>query len=161
MLQQCRSSRPGGRDCSKGDSQRLCKAVAASETYSFGNLRLMGAMFADQPLAVLDALFAGNINECPERSNLLRSLHDHEGAPADGIPSEMLIAWCDQDRQNRFTLAASFVTYAKRAEGDGSLTWSDHAQHFLAHAPNPADILGEFVHQFCPTGWSGSRASLM
>lgn len=140
---------------------RLTQAVAAGETYSFVNPRLMGALLAVQPLAVLDALFDRNINECLERSNFLRSFHDHEDAPADGIPSEVLIAWCDQDRQNRFTLAASFVTFAKRAEGDGSLTWSDHAKQLLAHAPNPADVLGEFVHRFCPTGWSGSRASLM
>lgn len=140
---------------------RLSQAVTAGETYAFVNPRLMKALLEAQPLAVLNTLFDGDVSKCHERACLIRSLDEHEEAPSDEISCEMLVAWCDQDRHTRFTLAASFVTFAKRAEGEGVLTWSEQARRLLAHAPDPAAVLAVFVHRFCPTGWSGSRASLM
>lgn len=136
---------------------RLRRAVAAYETYSFDNDDLLKALLAVQPKAVLDALFEGDDQQ--QRAGI--GVFDHRSNPADGISCEDLIAWCDQDRERRYPLAASFVTFAHRPEESGPKVWSEQAKALLAYAPDPRSVLAVFVKRFRPTGWSGSRAAVM
>lgn len=136
---------------------RLRRAVAAYETYSFDNDDLLKALLAAKPTAVLDALFEGNDQE--QRVGI--GVFDHRSNPADEISCEKLIAWCGRDRERRYPLAASFVTFARRAEESGPKVWSEQARALLAHAPDPGSVLAVFVERFRPMNWSGSRAALM
>ena len=140
---------------------RLRRAVAAYETYSFDNNHLLKALLAVQPTAVLDALFEGDDQEQRAGIGVFDHQHDHRPNPADEISCEELIAWCGQDRERRYPLAASFVTFARRAEESGPKVWSEQARALLAHAPDPGSVLAVFVKRFRPMSWSGSRAALM
>lgn len=139
----------------------LRRAVMAYETYSSDNDDLLKAMLAVQPTAVLDALFEGDDQEQRAGVGVLDNLHDHRLNPSDEISCEKLIAWCDQDRERRYSLAASFVTFSRRAEEGGPKVWSEQARALLAHAPDPGSVLAVFVERFRPMSWSGSRAALM
>ncbi|MGJ4748439.1 hypothetical protein ACQV5M_18915, partial [Leptospira sp. SA-E8] len=61
----------------------------------------------------------------------------------------------------RFSLIASFVTFAHRDGENGAQVWSEQAKALLAYAPDPRSVLAEFIERFRPMSWSGSRAALM
>jgi hypothetical protein len=142
-------------------ASRLRQAVAAHETYAFDNDDLLKALLRVQPIAVLDALFDGDERERRAGIGVFDHLHDHRSNPADEISCEDLIAWCDRDREARYPLAASIVTFARRTEESGPQVWSEQAKALLAHAPDPRNVLAVFVERFRPMSWSGSRAALM
>ena len=140
---------------------RLRKAVGDHETYPFENEDLITGLLAVQPAAVLNALFEGNGDEPNVGLTVLEERLGHRSAPTDLIPCEELIAWCNQDREKRYVLAASFVSFASRLEETGSQVWSEQAKALLSHAPDPSSVLAIFVVRFRPNSWSGSRAALM
>ena len=137
----------------------LRRSVAAYETYAFDNDGLLRALLAVQPMAVLDALFKGDDEERQSGIQVFEHLNDLRRNPADEISCKDLIAWCDQDPQRRYPLAASFVTFARRCEEIGSLVWSEQAKALLAHAPDAGTVLAVFIERFRPMSWSGSRAA--
>jgi hypothetical protein len=138
----------------------LKRAVAAYETYSFDNDGLMSALLAVQPSPVLDALFNGDEQAQRDGLHMFDHLAGLRSNPADEISCENLIAWCDQDHERRYLLAASFVTFSRQTES-GPLIWSEQAKALLAHAANAEGVLAKFIDRFRPTSWSGSRAALM
>ena len=142
-------------------ASRLRRAVAAYETYSFDNDDLLRALLAATPTAVLDALFEGDDQEQRAGIGVFDHRRDHQSNPADEISCEELIAWCGRDRERRYPLAASFVTFARRAEESRPKVWSEQARALLAHAPDPGSVLAVFVERFRPMSWSGSRAALI
>jgi hypothetical protein len=138
----------------------LRQAIEAYETYSFHNDNLLRALLELQPVAVLDALFAGDENDWWVGVGLLRSL-GNRGSPADVISCEAFIAWCEGDAERRYLLAASIITFACRPEASGTQVWSEQAKALLAHAPDPKTVLEVLIKRFRPMSWSGSRAALM
>jgi len=140
---------------------RLKRAVADYETYASTNDDLLKAILNVQPAAVLDALFEGDEQAQLSRVGVFGHDHDHRSNPADGISCEELIAWCDRDRERRYPLAASIVTFASRAEEAGPRVWSDQAKALLANATDPEEVLSAFIERFRPMSWGDSRAALM
>ncbi|MGO6980566.1 hypothetical protein [Rhizobium leguminosarum] len=140
---------------------RLRQAVAAYETYAFDNDGLLGALLGAQPIAVLDALFGGSEREHGASRGVFDYLGDHRTNPADEIPCATLVDWCDGDPGARYPIAASFVTFARRAENSGPQIWSEQARALLTHATDPASVLTVFVERFQPTSYSGSLAAQM
>ena len=142
-------------------ARRLRRSVVANETYAFDNNDLLRALLSVQPTAVLDALFEGGEKEQSAGVRVFHHLHEHLPGPADGISCEELIAWCEGDAEARYPLAASFVSFSRRAEEGGPQVWSEQARALLAHAPDPRNVLEVFVDRFRPMSWSGSRAALI
>lgn len=142
-------------------ASKLRRAVAAWETDSFDNGNLLKALLAVQPRAVLDALFEGDDGERQAGVSVFDYMDDYQSNAADEISRDDLIAWCNQNSERRYALAAAFVTFACRAEESGPLVWSEQARALLAHAPDPRGVLAVFVERFRPMSWSGSRAALM
>lgn len=140
---------------------RLRQAVASHETSQFGNVDLLQALLEVQPVAVLDALFAGGQEDQRAGIGVLNPLcHDWRN-PADAISCEALISWCEGDRDRRYPLGAAIITFAHRPEAGCPLVWSEQARALLASAPNPKSVLEVFIKRFRPMSWSGSRAALM
>ncbi|MGW5840000.1 hypothetical protein ACWFZ6_18505 [Methylorubrum extorquens] len=140
---------------------RLKRAVAAYETHATDNDDLLKALLTVQPTATLDSLFDGDAADCQAGVRVFDHIHDHRPNPADAIPCEELIAWCNQNHETRYPLAASFVTFARRTEESGPQVWSEQAKALLAHAPNPSSVLVVFVRRFRPRSGSGSLAARM
>jgi hypothetical protein len=140
---------------------RLRQAVAAHETNSFDNDDLLRALLKVQPAAALDALFAGEEKDQGTGVSVFNRLGDRPGNPADAISREALIAWCEGDRERRYPLAASIITFACRPEASGPQVWSEQAKALLASAPDPRSVLAVLIERFRPMSWSGSRAALM
>lgn len=141
-------------------AMRLRQAVSTYETSSFDNDYLLTALLEVQPVAVLNALFAGNEEDQQMGIRMFEHLGDHRRNPADAISCEVLIAWCERDRERRYALAASVITFACRPEASGPQTWSEQAKALLARTPDPRRVLAVFIKRFWPMSWSGSRAAL-
>lgn len=139
----------------------LRQAVAANETYLFDTNDLLGALLEVHPTAILDVLFAGNERDQRVAVSAFEHRHHHGGNPADVIPREALVAWCEGDREHRYPLAASIITFARRPEASGPLVWSEQAKALLARARDPRSVLAVFIERFHPMTWSGSRAALI
>lgn len=138
---------------------RLRQAVTTRDTYLFNNDNLLRALLELQPAAVLDALFAGNEGEQREVVDTFE--YFDRGNPADAISCDTLIAWCESDRERRYPLAASIITFARRPEAGGSLGWSEQSKALLARAPEPRIVLSVLIERFRPMCWSGSLAALI
>lgn len=141
--------------------RRFRQAVADRETYAFDHDELVGALLSAQPAAVLDALLDGDEKDQRVGIHIFERFHGHRRNPADEISCEALIAWCDRDRERRYALAASIVTFVRRSEDSGSQVWSEHAKALLANAPASQSVLAVFVKRFRPMSWTGSRAALI
>jgi hypothetical protein len=142
-------------------AKRLRQAVASYETRARNNSDLLEALLSTQPAAVLDALFEGDEQDKRSGLKVFGHLDEHRSNPVDVISCEELIAWCDQDREKHYVLAASIVTFARRVEERGSLIWSEQAKALLVNAPDPKSVLAVFVERFQPKMWSGSRAAIV
>jgi hypothetical protein len=138
---------------------RLRQAVAANETYSWDNGALLTALLEVQPTAVLNALFEGNEEDQQEGMDVFVHLDDDKVNPANSISREALIDWCEGDRERRYPLAASIITFARPSEENGPPVWSEQANALLASAPDPRSVLAVFIERFKPRSWSGSRAT--
>lgn len=140
---------------------RLRQAVATCETYAFDNDGFLTALIEVQPFAVLDALFTGDERDQQAGVRTFEHISGHRANPADAISCEVLIDWCEADRERRYPLAALIITFAIHHETGGALVWSEQAKVLLSGAPDPKNVLAVFIQRFYPMEWSGSRAALM
>lgn len=140
---------------------RLRQAVAAYETHSLDNDDLLTALLEVQPIAVLNALFGGNEVDQRAGIDVFEHLQDHRRNPVDSISCETLLAWCEEDRDRRYSLAASIITFANRLEVNVPQGWSEQAKALLASAPDPRCVLEVLIKRFQPMSWSGSRVSMI
>jgi len=64
------------------------------------------------------------------------------------------------DPTTRFPLIASVVGIYASAQG-AERAWSNIALRLLERAPDRIEVLKRFMRQFEPSGWTGSRASVI
>jgi hypothetical protein len=140
---------------------RLRQAVANYEPYSFNNEELLKALLEAQPVAVLEALFSGSEEDRQSGVRVFDHLRHHRSDPANAIPHEKLITWCNIAPELRYPLAAAVVTFNRYIKESESHVWSEQAIALLVNAPSPETVLTTFIARFRPMSWSGSRAALM
>jgi hypothetical protein len=121
--------------------------------------RILGALFAAQPTAVLNDIFAPDRQD--ERSGL-RGFFDHDdllGSPLDRIPQTTLLAWCDEDSTVRYSLIAAKMVPFSKAPNSNKPQWKPLALELLERAPNKIEVLKHYIDHLAPRSWSGSRSA--
>lgn len=160
ILRPCLEGTEGG-EVAADLTGKLKRAVLANETYSFENTELLTALVKAQPMIVLNTLFELEGEDSWPGIHVFEHLEGDQSNPAEAIPTEVLIDWCDQDGEARYPLAATFAPFMCRVTGGGAQAWSAQAKALLANAPNPEKVLAEFVERLRPMRWGGSRAAQM
>jgi hypothetical protein len=140
---------------------RLRQAIANYESHPFNNEELLTALLEVQPVAVLDALFSGSEIDIQAGVHVFDDLDEHRSSPANAIPRDTLIDWCNAEAEIRYPIAAAVVPFSRYIEESTSHVWSDQAAALLAGAPDPKTVLATFIARFRPMSWSGSRAAVM
>lgn len=140
---------------------RLKQAIADHSVSVFDFLQSFTELLRVQPAVVLDALFHEDIGSCQDCIDFFHGVSSFESNPADAISCESLISWCDVDREKRYFIAASIISFAYKPEADAPQVWSAQAKAILGNAPDPKIVLATIVGRFRPRSWSGSRVSLM
>ncbi len=152
---------PGASSFAADVIERLRQAVIARDTYLSDNDDLLRILFELQPKAVLDGLIADEEIDRRLGFDWFENMGKHRVNPVGAISCEVLIAWCEEDRDRRYPVVASIITYAQRPESGGQLIWSEQAKALLANAPDPKSVLSVFIHRFRPKCWSGSLAAIL
>lgn len=124
---------------------RLRQAIANRERYSVDTDALLSALLKAQPIAVLDALFSGEEDNQRAGLDLFEHLDGPGGNPANAIPCATLIAWCEGDRERRYPLAASIISFSYYPEAGAPHIWSDQARALLDGTPDPRIVLEKFI----------------
>ncbi|HGM6309374.1 TPA: hypothetical protein ACKP8D_001805 [Pseudomonas putida] len=142
-------------------STRFLQAIINHKVSVFDHDDLLAALLECQPAAVLDSLFSDESLEKLVATSVFYRLGHHRKSPADRIPCDEMVTWCEKDPDRRYPLMASIVTFARCSEASDTLEWSEQAQSILTNAPNPRGALEVFINRFRPMSWSGSRASIL
>jgi hypothetical protein len=140
--------------------QNLVAAVCGHETHPYKQRGLLKALFATQPLVLLDEL-AGGDEDATEAIRLVEDAARFEANPIDDVPTETLLEWCRRAPAERFPLAAQLVTVVGGGENGGAAEWTSAARALLNEAPDLVAVLSNLVSRFRPTSWSGSMAAIL
>ncbi|HTM35323.1 MAG TPA: hypothetical protein VL156_01130 [Terriglobales bacterium] len=141
--------------------RKLKSAVAKYETSAFYHGDLLHGLFGAQPTAALDGLCGGDVKELEQGIRILEDVGIRKHALAV-VSDEDLVRWCDQEPQTRYPAIAQVITISQRTSDNVPPRWTSIALRFLEKAPNPGEILKQFVAQFTPSsGWSGSLAAIL
>ncbi len=139
----------------------LARVVATPETSIFHYLHFLEALSARQPLAVLNGFYLDEALNQGVRDSMFSYLHCVDKNPADAIPSDVLVTWCEGDREHRYPLAASIISFACRPEANGIRRWSVQAEAILQGTSEPRRVLEVLLKRLEVRSWSGSRSAAM
>jgi hypothetical protein len=142
-------------------ARSLKEAIHRHEVYPFDVSDVVKALLKVQPNAVLSALFPAD--EADHRQGLALFEHtvEDERNPVDMVSLPVLLSWCDEMPDVRYIVAASIITFARRPDPKGPLTWSEEALALLDRAPDAAAVLRTLTDRFLPMSWAGSRAAII
>lgn len=158
------------RYCLKGDGAaetvrkictRLGEAIASYKTHAFYHEALIGALFAQQPLAALRGLCSGIERAGVSIEKGLSDLAHQRANPLGHISTEELLLWCDEDPSNRYPAAANVVPILGESPATGGPGWSKAALSLLNKAPDKLEVLKRLVERFRPWVWAGSRSAII
>lgn len=131
----------------------LSKRTAFASSYD----DMLQALLSVQPTASLDAFFPGDATQ--ETVLIIENSLWHRTNPFDSVEEADLLAWCEQKPESRYPLMAGAVTIYDKGTNSGLRRWSERALRLLRKSPNPVEVLKQYVRQFAPSCWSGSRAA--
>lgn len=120
---------------------------------------MLGALAAAQPVIVLNALFASETSNEETSIHGLSGHYDHIVSPFNRIPQAVLLSWCDEAPAIRYPIAASVLTAFYNPNNSNERRWNDIALALLERAPDRIAVLKQYIDQFSPMGWTGSRAA--
>jgi hypothetical protein len=140
--------------------QNLLAAIRGHETYPHEQRGLLKALFATQPMILLDELATGGEN-ATEAIRLVEDAARFNGNPIDDVPTEMLLDWCRRAATERYPLAARVVTVVSGGENGAAAQWTPAARALLEEAPDRVAVLSSLVGRVRPKSWSGSMAAIL
>jgi hypothetical protein len=133
------------------------KAAVANYTLAVHDCdQFILVLFALQPRAALNGFFAGDKRDRESGRRVIEHITMSDKNPLDGVPDDVMLAWCDEAPAERYSLIADVASYSCNAEK--RLQWSSLARCMLERAPAPLAVLETFIERFPPIMWSGSRA---
>jgi len=140
---------------------KLKDSVSKHETYSFNHGDLLKSLLATQPAAVLDGLCCGEANEIKLGTRIIEDLGRFDKNLLDAVPEGDLLGWCDEEPDGRYVIAAAGISISLDPEWTRPRRWTNIALTLLEKAPDRVALLRQFVRQFRPRSWSGSRAAIV
>ena len=119
---------------------------------------ILRALFATQPLTVLNTLFTSG----PIEDRHLHGFFDHDelvGSPLDCVPEAILFSWCDEDGVVRYPLIASMMVPFDKSHNSEVRHWKEVSLALLNRAPDRIEILKRYIYHFRPMSWTGSQTT--
>jgi hypothetical protein len=146
-----------------GVAQQVCERAKNSShpwRIAYSDARsVFGSILAVQPIAVLDTFFPPGCTNSDTAYFLRVQIDDRWGSAFDNIPDEILLAWCNVERETRFVLIASLICPFREDTKSKTQSWTATALGILREAPRPVEVLKRYILRLEPTGWIGSQAS--
>lgn len=136
-------------------------SVDNGEESALYNSSLLTALIEIHPGPVLDAFLGDNGVAWNLGVSLFNGFDGFPDNPANALPTNELLDWCQLDPERRFPIAASIIVFAVDEGGDKELKWSDQAIEIIKAAPHAKAVIEVFARRFAPNSWSGSRAMII
>jgi hypothetical protein len=147
---------PDGSQVANGMCQRVRERLehrrfADSETTS-----VLGAILAVQPKVVLDALFPLGTAPDDHIYRIRYQMGMGGGSAFDNVPEQVLLEWCEQEKDIRYPLMASAI-FPFQVEAKTEIRrWTKVALSMLEQAPDRIEVLKRYIAKFQPMGGWGS-----
>ncbi|MFT4101661.1 MAG: hypothetical protein QM674_11610 [Burkholderiaceae bacterium] len=151
---------PDGEASAKALLRGLRAGFADYTLSSYDFEQVIAALFAAHPIAALDELVDA-CEDYPHGFICTLTFEDvHRKNPLDGVPLEMMVAWCWAGSSDRWSLLASSIS-AITEGGDQYPTWTESALELIRQSPEPMKVAHALACRIVPMSWSGSRAAIM
>ncbi|MEK0315641.1 hypothetical protein [Cohnella sp. 56] len=137
---------------------RLANALISREIYTFDFDSVFSALAKTQPFVFMDVFIR---KEVIGESDWFFSRLSVREDPVDVIEDEIILQWCEIDPESRYALASLAIKPFLTDENSASIMWSNLADKFVAHAPDPVEVLKNFGDKFHPSRWSGSLSTIL
>ena len=151
--------------------QRLLEGVAQWKVYAMDYGKLVAELGALFPRVILNVLVERSTAAMEGRRSIFRSFREHHACPLRKINDDVLLEWAHERPESRFLQLAEVIRPWRRKESAGnddepddetdSSQWTEAAIRILHEAPEPLEILSQFIEGFRPSGWSGSLADIL
>jgi hypothetical protein len=147
-------------------ARTLCKRFKAAladytvQPYHFD--QLLYGLFTLQPQIALDVFFHSSTKPGEEVIGVdsFDDPSDRGKNPLDGAPDDVVLAWCNEGGQERYSALAQAISFFRQGKDTGPI-WTPLALKMIEAATDPLEVLGIFVGRFEPRAWSGSRAAII
>lgn len=141
--------------------RRLKASISKYETFASYYDDLLLGLFNAQPVAAMDGILGGDAKELSIGISMLDEARRHRSSPLDVVSEVDLLAWCDKEPKTRYPAVAGAITIYSPTEGPGPRHWTKMALRLLEKAPDRVSVLKQFIRQFSPMSWAGSRAAIV
>jgi hypothetical protein len=122
--------------------------------------KFISTLFAMQPVAALDALYAGDEITSETGCLLIRDISLNHANPLDRVPDDTLIGWCEVAPQRRYLLMSRVISYSCSLNNEDE-EWTSQAVRMLERSPDATAVFTNFAERFSPIMWEGSRAAIL
>lgn len=123
--------------CQRVRSSLERRRFADSETVS-----VLGSLLAVQPTVVLDALFPLGAAPDDYAYRIRYQMHGQGGSAFDSVPEQVLLEWCEQDREIRYPLMASAIFPFQVDAKTEARRWKKVSLSLLEQAPDRVECSG-------------------
>jgi hypothetical protein len=141
--------------------RRLKASISKYEAFASYYDDLLLGLFSVQSVAAMDGILGGDAKEISIGVSILDEARRHRSSPLDVVSEVDLLAWCDKEPKTRYPAVAGAITIYAPTEGAGPRQWTTVALRLLEKAPDRVAVLKQFIRQFSPMGWTGSRAAIV
>ena len=151
--------------------QRLLEGIAQWKVYAMDYGKLVAELGALFPRVILNVLVERSTAAMEGRRSIFRSFREHHACPLRKINDDVLLEWAHERPESRFHQLAEVIRPWRRKESasnddapddeTGPFQWTDAAIRLLHEAPEPLEILLQYIENFRPSSWSGSLADIL
>ncbi|MGD0940840.1 MAG: hypothetical protein ABR905_14130 [Terracidiphilus sp.] len=137
--------------------QRVRESLVRRHFINSETTGVLGMLLAVQPTVTLNALFPLGTTPDDQIYQIRYQTYGRGGLAFDNVPEQILLEWCEQDRNIRYPLMASAIFPFKVEQNTEIRHWTKVALKLLEQAPDRIEVLKRFIERFQPMGWSGSQ----
>jgi hypothetical protein len=137
--------------------QRVRESLARRHFADSETTSVLGILLAVQPTVTLNTLFPLGTAPDDHIYRIRYQTFGRGGLAFDNVPEQILIEWCEQDRDIRYPLMASAIFPFKLEPNTEIRHWTKVALKLLEQAPDRIKVLMRYIERFQPMGWSGSQ----
>ena len=142
-------------------ARALCKALVEATNegvrFEFNSSHIMNPLMKVQPHVVLDELLLGH----EDGKKYFSRRYSHRENTMSVAPIDSVLAWCNVDPRERYSLVSSVTALFEHQKQQDSLKLSPLALAILDNAPDEVGLLKGMGAWQYPSVWSGSLAALL
>ncbi len=150
-----------GINVAKELAKNLADVILTYQTYSFDYTRLLNTIAELHPKIFLDEFLGREDVEEYQRRRLFSDDFERRENPMSQISDDVVITWCEEDPESRYSIVVSAVKGFKKHTETGKYEWRPVVYAILDWAPDLEKVFEELGRSLRPSSWGGSLANIL